>query len=72
MAPGFAVFLKVSPEEYFPTLGRMDKEFGFDTHSEPSKTYFFIPYFLRSSEFARLRSDPAVKFIEYNATITIG
>jgi hypothetical protein len=70
-APGYGIVLKGAAQDFWPTLGRWEREYSLRVDS---KQYLFnmIQATMTPAEVARLRCDPAVKFIEHNGVVLIG
>jgi hypothetical protein len=70
-APGYGIELKDTAQDFWPTVGRWEREYSLHVDS---KQYLFnmIQVTMTPGEVARLRCDPAVKFIEHNGVVLIG
>lgn len=70
-APGYVIELKGTTQDFWPTVGRWEREYSLHVDS---KQYLFnmIQVTMTPGEVARLRCDPAVKFIEHNGVVLIG
>jgi hypothetical protein len=70
-APGYGIELKGTARDFWPTVGRWEREYSLRVDS---KQYLFnmIQATMTLAEVARLRCDPAVKLIEHNGIVLIG
>jgi hypothetical protein len=68
-APGYVIELKGTAQDFWPTVGRWEREYSLRADS---KLYFFnmIQVTMTPGEVARLRCDPAVKSIEHNSVVS--
>ena len=69
-APGYAIELNGTAQDFWPTVGRWEREYSLHVDS---KLYLFnmIQVTMTPGEVARLRCDPAVKSIEHNSVVSI-
>jgi hypothetical protein len=70
-APGYFIAINGTVPEFWSTLARWDHEYSMHVDSKYSKTNV-IQVTPTPAEVARLRRDPAVKFIEHNGVVLIG
>jgi hypothetical protein len=70
-APGYFITINGSVPEFWSTLARWDHEYSMHVDSKYSKTNE-IQVTATPAEVARLRCDPAVRFIEHNSVVLIG
>jgi hypothetical protein len=69
-APGFFIQFRGDSREYSLAMARIERDYVVKVDVYPEKSGF-ISSFLPPREFARLRCDPAVELIEFNARISI-
>jgi hypothetical protein len=69
-APGYEIELNGTAQDFWSTVGRWEREYALRVDS---KLYLFnmIQVTMTPDELARLRCDPAVKFIEHNSVVSI-
>jgi hypothetical protein len=70
-APGYFIAINGSVPEFWSTLARWDHEYSMRVDSKYSEMNM-IQVTSTQAEVARLRCDPAVKFIEHNGVVLIG
>jgi hypothetical protein len=70
-APGYGIELKGTAQDFWPTVGRWEREYSLRVDS---KQYLLnmIQVTMTPAEVARLRCDPAVNFVEHNGVVLIG
>jgi hypothetical protein len=69
-ALGYVIELNGTAQDFWPTVGRWEREYSLHIDS---KLYLFnmIQVTMKPDEVARLRCDPAVKFIEHNSVVSV-
>jgi hypothetical protein len=70
-APGYEIAINGSVADYWSTLARWDHEYSMLVESK-QVLFKMIQVTPTPNEVARLRCDPAVKFIEHNGVVLIG